>query len=100
MSECIAQAVKDGVVRIEGVLDLNTANSLKKQTIGLFNSVSEIQFDLSAITQSNSAALALILDWLKMAQKNQVSLSFSNFPEHLRQLARVYGIEQDLNISE
>lgn len=98
MSVCNVQVAEHGVVKIEGVLDLNTVKTLKKQTIGLFNGVSEIQFDLSAISQSNSAALALMLEWLKIAQKNHVSLSFSNFPEHLRQLASVYGIEQDLNI--
>lgn len=98
MTACNFQTVEGGIIKIEGVLDLNTVNSLKKQTIGLFNAASEIQFDLSAVSQSNSAALALMLEWLKAAQKDQVSLSFSNFPEHLRQLARVYGIEQDLNI--
>lgn len=99
MSEFHIHAIDDGVVKIEGVLDLNTVNSMKKQTISLFAGLSEIQFDLSAVSRSNSAALALLLEWLKMAQKNQISLSFSNFPEHLRQLARVYGIEQDLNIT-
>jgi len=91
-------AIQDGRLKIEGILDFNTVNLVKKQTIGLFNGPSEIQFDLSAVSQSNSAALALLLEWLKAAQKNQVSLSFSNLPEHLRQLASVYGIEQDLNI--
>lgn len=88
----------EGLIKIEGILDLNTVNSVKKQTIGLFNSSSDIQFDLSAVSQSNSAALALLLEWLKAAQKNQISLSFSNLPEHLHQLASVYGIKQDLNI--
>ncbi|MCK4709698.1 MAG: STAS domain-containing protein [Gammaproteobacteria bacterium] len=98
MPECKIHVIEHGLVKIDGVLDLKTVNSLKKQTISLFNGPSEIQFDLSAVSQSNSAALALLLEWLKMAQKNQVSLTFCNFPEHLRELARVYGIEQDLNI--
>ena len=98
MSEPNIQVSAEGLVKIEGILDFNTVKSLKNQTIGLFKGASEIQFDLSAVSQSNSAALALMLEWLKIAEKNQVSLSFSNFPEHLRQLARVYGIEQDLKI--
>jgi len=98
MSDCKVEVAEDGRVKIEGVLDLNSVKMLKKQTIGLFNGPSEIQFDLCAVTQSNSAALALMLEWIKTAQKTQVSLSFTNFPEHLRQLARVYGIEQDLKI--
>lgn len=89
---------ESGMVKIEGVIDLTTVKSLKKQTIGLFNGSSEIQFDLSAVSQSNSAALALLLEWLKLAKKHQVSLSFSNIPEHLRELSHVYGIEQDLKI--
>ena len=93
----ISQPV-DNTVKISGIMDMSTVDSLKKQTIGLFNGVSAIQFDLSAVSQSNSAALALLLEWLKLAQKHQVSLSFSNFPDHLRELARVYGIEQDLTI--
>lgn len=98
MSVCKVRQGDNNQVIIEGNLDLTTVNMLKKQTIVLFNSVSEIQFDLSAVNQSNSAALALLLEWLKIAKKHQVSLSFSNFPEHLREIARVYGIEQDLNI--
>lgn len=91
-------SINDSKVKIEGKVDLHTVTELKKQTLGLFNGASEIQFDLSAVSQSNSAALALLLEWLKQAQEHQVSLSFSNFPEHLRELARVYGIEQDLKI--
>jgi len=98
MADFNVEVATDGLVKIGGVLDLSTVQVLKKQTIGLFNGPSEIQFDLSAVSQSNSAALALMLEWLKIAQKHQVSLTFSNFPEHLLQLASVYGIEQDLNI--
>jgi len=98
MVDCSFSQASEGEVKIEGKLDLTTVATLKKQTSGLFNGVSEIQFDLSAVSQSNSAALALLLEWLKMAQQHQVSLSFRNFPEHLRELARVYGIEQDLKI--
>lgn len=98
MTDCVITRVSDGHIKIEGVLDLTNVNTLKKQTISLFNGPSEIQFDLSAVVHSNSAALALLLEWLKLADKTQKSLSFINFPEHLREMARVYGIEQDLNI--
>jgi len=98
MSDFKVNSSDSGSIKIEGRLDMNTVKSINKQTISLFNGPSEIQFDLSAVSQSNSAALALLLEWLKMAKKHQVSLSFSNIPEHLRELARVYGIEQDLKI--
>jgi phospholipid transport system transporter-binding protein len=98
MSHCNVITTGDGLVKLDGVLDLSSVNSLKKQTISLFNGPSEIQFDLSAVVKSNSAALALLLEWLKLAEKNRKTLSFINIPEHLREMARVYGIEQDLNI--
>ena len=90
--------IGEGQYQIQGSLDFSTVTELKKQASGLFNGASDIQFDLSGVTHSNSAALALLIEWLRQAGESNKHVRFINFPERLLNIARAYGIEEDLPI--
>ncbi|HRP25151.1 STAS domain-containing protein [Thauera sp.] len=49
--------------------------------------------DFSQVTAADSAALALLLDWLRAARAAGNSLSVRALPEGMASLARLYGIE-------
>lgn len=49
--------------------------------------------DLSQVTVADSAALALLLDWLRAARAAGHRLSVRALPEGMASLARLYGIE-------
>ena len=50
--------------------------------------------DLGKVEAVDSAAVSLLLSWLRRAQRDNVSLSFSNVPDNLISLARMYGVDK------
>ncbi len=57
---------------------------------------SAIAVDLQQITHADSAALALFLDWKRRAKAMGVPLRFTNWPEKLMSLVRLYRLESVL----
>ena len=49
--------------------------------------------DLGEVTELDSAALALLLAWLREAKAKNRELAFANLPESLQTIARLYGVD-------
>lgn len=49
-------------------------------------------FDLAAVSEADSSALAVLFGWIREAQGRGVALSFANTPASLVSLADVYGV--------
>lgn len=84
---------KPGRLIVNG--DLTFAN-VNKQTIKLFsflNQPQKIILDLRHVANSDSAGLALIIEWLKLARQQQIELVFENTPIQLLSIARLSGLE-------
>lgn len=59
----------------------------------------KLVIDLNKVEVVDSAAVSLLLSWLRRAQQNQVALSFVNVPDSLLSLARLYGVAELLPLS-
>jgi phospholipid transport system transporter-binding protein len=55
--------------------------------------------DLADVGELDSSALALLLAWLREARLRNVSLVFSNLPQGLTTIARLYGVAELLPVS-
>jgi phospholipid transport system transporter-binding protein len=55
--------------------------------------------DLAEVSELDSALLALLLAWLREARAHERTLAFSNLPEALRTIARLYGVDRLLPVS-
>jgi phospholipid transport system transporter-binding protein len=53
------------------------------------NGSGEVHIDLAGVTRSDSAGLALLVEWLRLAETRDISLQFHNLPGQLREIARV-----------
>jgi len=53
----------------------------------------DLDVDLSAVTEADSAALALLLDWRRTARAAGHTLTVSGLPAGLRSLAALYGVD-------
>jgi phospholipid transport system transporter-binding protein len=53
-----------------------------------------LTIDFSGITNVDSAAVALLLDWRRMAVKRGKTLVFVNLPANLLALAELYGVAE------
>ena len=55
--------------------------------------------DLGEVSDMDSALLALLLAWLRDARLREQPLAFTQLPESLRTIARLYGVDRLLPAS-
>ena len=48
--------------------------------------------DLAGVTEIDSSAVALVLEWRRQAERRNVALRLANAPEALQNLAKLYGV--------
>ncbi len=80
-----------GCVQVPSHLTIETVTSLFKnglQTSG----ETPLVVDLAQVETVDSAAVSLLLAWLREAQSSNVKLCFAHVPENLLSLARLYGV--------
>jgi len=60
---------------------------------------SAFRFDLGAVTEMDSSALAVVFGWVRAAKARGASLHLINPPQNLTNLAAVYGVAELLPLS-
>jgi len=55
-------------------------------------------FDLSAVTEVDTAAVALLLEWQRQAQARGARLELAGVPGDVASLARLYGVDSLLGL--
>jgi phospholipid transport system transporter-binding protein len=55
--------------------------------------------DLGEVTEMDSSLLAAMLAWLRDARRRGRELAFTNIPESLRTIARLYGVDGILPVA-
>lgn len=74
-----------------------TFASIDQHTVKSFTflkSAKEVSLDLSKVSNTDSAGLALMIEWIKYCRHNRVQLSFKNIPEQLLTLAKLSGFDK------
>ena len=85
---------------VEGELIFNTVAQLSDKAKGFFNDTPDsVIIDLSGVTRTDSAGVALVVDWMRNAQLAGISVSFKNVPEQLLAIARVSRFDQLIPLS-
>jgi phospholipid transport system transporter-binding protein len=78
-------------VNIPSRLTIETAAALFKAKLLPVNDT-PLVIDLGNIEVVDSAAVSLLLVWLREAQRDHIKLCFANTPKNLLSLARLYGV--------
>lgn len=60
----------------------------------LQSDTSRVTIDMQGVTLTDSAGLALMIEWLQLARAAKREIVFTNIPEQMRDLIRVNGLEQ------
>jgi phospholipid transport system transporter-binding protein len=85
---------QNGRLRVSGELNFSTIPVLLKNSLPLLaNGPPQIEIDLSQVTASNSAGLALLLEWSEYAKSNHQHILFTKIPEQLMAIARMINID-------
>ena len=79
--------------RISGTLDFSTARDALETVGEIIQSSPNLTINLAGIDNSNSAGLALLIEWLAQAQKLGHTLTYAAIPDSLQQLARVCQVD-------
>ena len=97
MSKAAITADEKGQLIVSGELNFATILGLWNQSLPLFINCSHIDIDLSQVTLSNSAGVALLIEWLKYAKQNNKAIAFHGIPAQLQSIAAVAGVALSLH---
>ena len=90
--------VRDGVLCVSGEICFDTVNQLLAEGRRAIRALSGdgALLDLSAVTKSDSAGLALVVDWVRTAHQRDVQLKVVGVSSQLLDIARVSGLDDFL----
>jgi phospholipid transport system transporter-binding protein len=89
-----------GRFRVSGVLDASTAREVLEQSESRFEQCQELDVDLGGVGESDSAGLALLIEWLRLARQGEKTIRFANVPAQIEALARISEVEDLIAGSE
>ncbi len=92
MSRATLNYSDDGRLTIHGEFGFATASDLLAQSKNLPGKYKELTIDLSGVTGSDSAGLAIMLEWMDNYTAAGQQLHFQNVPESLMEIARVSNL--------
>ena len=55
--------------------------------------------DLAGVTEVDSTAVSLLLEWRRAAQREKRAIDYVNYPANLKSLIQLYGVSELLNVS-
>jgi len=91
--------VGDGRWQIEGELGFKSVPGVLEKAGSLLTGGEKIEMDLKGVTRVDSAGLALLVEWLREAERAGKSISFVNVPVQLMSIARISGLDAILSLS-
>jgi phospholipid transport system transporter-binding protein len=94
------EALGGGRFRVSGVLDARTTPALLSESRDRFASEKSVEVDFAPVTESDSAGLALLIEWMRIARQQRQKLRFSNIPPQIAALARISEVDDLLATAE
>lgn len=82
-----------------GTLTFATVPAIYAQGQALFDKNGAITVDLDGIQRTDSAGLALLMEWMRIAQRQNKTIRFQNIPAQLLAIARLSGLESLLPLA-
>jgi phospholipid transport system transporter-binding protein len=82
-----------GSWRVRGDLNFNTVPALHNALDIRSADRSRISIDLAGVTRSDSAGLALLIEWLRESERLGKSITFLNMPAQMQSISRLCGLD-------
>ena len=91
-----------GVFAIEGELNMQTVPDVSRQLLALLPTTEGEKFtlDLTSVTRSDSAGVALLVEVMQQAKMTKLALSFANLPLQMKAIAGISGLLDILPITK
>ncbi|MEK7321592.1 MAG: STAS domain-containing protein [Pseudomonadota bacterium] len=82
---------------LSGELTFETVPVAWRETQHLFVDGRSLHFDLANVGRADSAGIALLIEWLRLARQSGARVSYEHMPASILAIARVTGLEAVLS---
>ncbi|MCC2682779.1 MAG: anti-sigma-factor antagonist [Nitrosospira multiformis] len=82
-----------GELRVEGSITIDNVVSVVANGVALFDG-EEVTIDLGRVTEADSAAVSLMLEWRREAARHHRQIRFLNMSRNLQSLVQLYGVSE------
>lgn len=84
---------QDNKFLVSGDLNFGNVMSVYAKSVNYLNQCPEFVFDFSGLNSSNSAGLALVMEWIKFAKRCGKPIKFEHLSKDLKSIAHAAGID-------
>ena len=89
-----------GKFSLNGRMTFETAGQILRDSEEPFEEHTRIEVSLAGVTDTDSAGLALLLEWITWANHTVREISFTDVPERITAIARVTEVDSLLSKGE
>ncbi len=93
MADFELQDKGDGRFALSGEMTFETAERILRESEEPFEEHTQLEVDLSGVTLSDSAGLALLLEWVTWANHTVREVRFTGLPERVMAIAKTTEVE-------
>ncbi len=100
MSESRFEDLGEGRFALHGALGFETVDELLRESKDRFADYSIITIDFTGVTDSDSAGLALLLEWVNWAKHYVREIHYENIPRQITAIAEISEVDTMLRAGE
>ena len=100
MSDFTLEEKEGGKFALSGKMTFGTAGDILSESEEPFEQHTRIEVDLSGVTHTDSAGLALLLEWITWANHTVREIRFTGVPPKLDAIAKVTEVDRLLTKGE
>jgi len=78
---------------VQGAVTIDNVVAVTEQAAVLFDG-DDLVIDLAQVTEVDSSAVSMLLEWQRKARSHNRQLHFTNLPNTLKSLAQLYGVSE------
>ena len=90
----------DGRFALSGRMSFDTAGDILRESEDLFEDHTLLKVDLTGVTHTDSAGLALLLEWITWANHTVREIRFEGMPEKIDAIAKTTEVDSLLRRGE
>jgi phospholipid transport system transporter-binding protein len=94
MKEIALIEERNNILYVKGELHFINVEQIWHESLKWLNQYDHLQFDFSEVGASDSAGLALMLEWIKYAKLQGKNVSFSHVPNQLKSIIEISALEK------
>ena len=82
---------------LAGAVTLANVNVVLAEGVRVFK-LPSLTVDLAGVTEVDSTAVSLLLEWRRAAQREKRVIEYVNYPANLKSLIQLYGVTELLGV--